>query len=88
LQLGVYMMAGQEGLMMSILQLGVYYRFDWFNNTKLVQKQPNDTSTQSTFNPAQNSLFFLLKKHTQNSWKHTKTYETKVKKDHEITSFA
>jgi hypothetical protein len=28
LQLGVYMMAGQEGLMMSILQLGVYYRFD------------------------------------------------------------
>jgi len=81
-------MTGQEGLMLSILQLGVYNCSDWFNNTTLGQKQPNDTSTQSTFNPAQNSLFFLLNENTQNSWKHTKTYETKVKKDHEISSFA
>jgi hypothetical protein len=66
LQLSVnMMMAGQEGLMMSILQLGLYNRFDWFNNTKLGQKQPNDTSTQSTFNPVQNSLFFLLKEHPE-----------------------
>jgi hypothetical protein len=28
LQFSVYMMAAQDGLMMSILQLGVYYRFD------------------------------------------------------------
>jgi hypothetical protein len=28
LQFSVYMMAAQDSLMMSILQVGVYYRFD------------------------------------------------------------